>query len=549
MTTPIKINDDPSGYGSKGETWAPEFVAYMKAIVTHPIYENMPDAINDDGKIQWEAPSNRSGGKYQFTHNKRQDWWKSKARSLGIDISKDQWISCTAKRIHPTGEKPCKRCGLVSQIAYVYPGENLIKRFNNYIGEDIGISTSDPIKDALQNAYDVVGENLFEHIIKILGTKAIGVPDFNKDFEALLSWIDNQYVPNEPSMLSPGAMSNAPDRFDGFHSFNRCCRGKADTGRHPKNLMSYTTDRRVFEYWSEGDWIAADRLMGLVKSTLRNEPSADGGDGPPTPDHIGPLSLGFCHRPEFKLLSKAANSAKNNRMTLCDVKHLIASEISGEHVASWYTKPLWNSRKTHVDNDEKALRLSKILRDNQRNSMQLLCSFLGMGKYAFLVYLLELGYADRKVEFRNLKVIDFITHYDCIDEGSRTTKYATEQKVRRIRIGFEALRTYEKKENRHTFLVAEEEVSKKIKEAVGCLNELPEEYKGLDDQLHSILFPYDGIILEEELREFSKNFPIVPIPAFEKAKQQLIGAMEAVASVLGAMWEDDRYIREEYEID
>ena len=28
-------------------------------------------------------------------------------------------------------------------------------------------------------------------------------------------------------------------------------------------------------------------------------------------DHIGPISLGFCHRPKFHPLSKSDNSAKN----------------------------------------------------------------------------------------------------------------------------------------------------------------------------------------------------------------------------------------------
>ena len=31
--------------------------------------------------------------------------------------------------------------------------------------------------------------------------------------------------------LSPGAMSNPPDRLDGFHTYNLCCRSKQDTGR------------------------------------------------------------------------------------------------------------------------------------------------------------------------------------------------------------------------------------------------------------------------------------------------------------------------------
>ena len=98
------VSEAQADYGSKGEHWAKPFVKYMKSIVTHPIYEGMPDAVKDDGKIQWEAPSNRSGGKYQFTHQKRRDWWTNKAISIGVDPNSDKWISKTAKSIHPTGK-------------------------------------------------------------------------------------------------------------------------------------------------------------------------------------------------------------------------------------------------------------------------------------------------------------------------------------------------------------------------------------------------------------------------------------------------------------
>src|SRR5690606_16714388 len=112
-------------YGSKGQEWHPEFVKYMVEIVTHPTYAGMPDAIKDDGKIQWEAPSNRKSGKYKDTHHKRREWWRKKAETIGIDSNSNQWISETAKKIHPTGEKPCKRCGTRMFISYAYPNGQL----------------------------------------------------------------------------------------------------------------------------------------------------------------------------------------------------------------------------------------------------------------------------------------------------------------------------------------------------------------------------------------------------------------------------------------
>ena len=89
----IFISDNPLDYGSKGEKWSEEFVLYIKQIATHSVYAGMPDAIKEDGKIQWEAPSNRSSGKYQFTHQKRRQWWQDKAKSVGIDYNTDRQYS------------------------------------------------------------------------------------------------------------------------------------------------------------------------------------------------------------------------------------------------------------------------------------------------------------------------------------------------------------------------------------------------------------------------------------------------------------------------
>src|SRR3569623_1240296 len=137
---PKKILDEPASYGSNGQSWNATFVKYMKFIVLHPNYAGMPDAVKDDGKIQWEAPSNRGGGQYKDTHHRRRDWWRAKAAEIGIDDRKDKWISRTAKAIHPCGEKPCKRCGRVLRIAYVYPSATLVRRciaeFGNALGPE-----------------------------------------------------------------------------------------------------------------------------------------------------------------------------------------------------------------------------------------------------------------------------------------------------------------------------------------------------------------------------------------------------------------------------
>ncbi len=532
-----KLLSAPEDYGSKGQAWNADFVKYMVEIATHPTYAGMPDAIKDDGKIQWEAPSNRQSGKYKDTHHKRREWWKKKAEAIGINPNSNQWISETAKKIHPTSQKPCKRCGRIMLINYVYPNGQFKRRLQSLFGENVAYDPLESISDVVQRLVDEYGDSAFKVFPKLLETGTITPPQIKNDIDSWKVWIEDEYIPREPSLLSPGAMSNAPDRFDGFHSFNLCCRKKADTGRHDSNMRTYTTDRRVFEYWSEGDWIAADRLMGLISAKFRNELAADGGTGPCSADHIGPLSLGFFHRPEFRLLSKAANSAKNNRMTLWDVNHLNA-------------KPLWDLRKDNVSDEETALRLSKLLRDNQRNAMNILGTILEDGHLAFLTTLLKLEHAERNIEFDNLRIQDYITIYDKIVMVPRNTKYVVEQKARRLRIAFEALRGYTKKENRHSFIVTDTGVEANLKQAICVLQAANKRTHELNTELNLLLFPTDGKRTpESQFRQFVDGIKKDNDPVFIEAHYFLVEAMKSVAKQLSDMWGNDRYTRAAFDFE
>jgi hypothetical protein len=56
-------------------------------------------------------------------------------------------------------------------------------------------------------------------------------------------------------------------------------------------------------------------------------------------------------------------------MSLREVVHLRKVEAAGETVISWHSKALWDLRKNDVLDEETALRLSKILRDNRHTLM------------------------------------------------------------------------------------------------------------------------------------------------------------------------------------
>lgn len=537
-------------YGSKGQTWHPEFVSYMEFIAHHANYSGMPDAFASEDKIQWEAPSNRGKGKFKDTHHKRREWWKKKSISIGINPASDQWISRTAKTIHPTGAKPCKRCGMILKLRYVYFSSILIKRAIILYGQDLVPLPLEEIESFINRIHECQGKSALLKLPELLKTGSIKPPDLGTNLGAWLTWIQSSYIPHEPSLLSPGSMSNAPDRFDGFHSFNRCCRSKADTGRHAANLLTYTTDRRVFEYWSEGDWIAADRMMGLIGSEFSRYSTADGGPGLATADHIGPLSLGFTHRPEFRLLSKSANSAKNNRMTLWDINYLQAREREGIQVVSWHARSIWDIIKGRAVTEETCLRISKMMRDNQRYLMTILGKLFQDRQLAFLVSLLELERANFSVKFEGTYVDDCVVRYQNEIHTPRTTKYASTQMARRLRIGFTALDEYTKKTNRHRFGLTSPEMEKHYAELLAVLTKSSRKMRAFNRDLIKALSLPQAPFVESNLRKLAASWQeLAPEHAFTGARAYLDGIMTLVAKDIADKWNDDRYVRDNISID
>ena len=88
----------------------------------------------------------------------------------------------------------------------------------------------------INKLYEDLGkEHAFKEIKKIFKLENI-----KNDKEIIIKYISEE----KKSMLSPGVMSNAPDRLDGYHSYNACCR-PCDSGRSKKNLSTYGQDRRV----------------------------------------------------------------------------------------------------------------------------------------------------------------------------------------------------------------------------------------------------------------------------------------------------------------
>jgi Alw26I/Eco31I/Esp3I family type II restriction endonuclease len=523
-----------------------DFIAYVELIVEDPAYDGMPDLRGANAEIQWEAPSNRGPGQFQHSHQRRLDWWRRKAKCVGISTSSARWISRVAKSIHPTGEKPCSVCGRMMSLRYVYPTKNLTRRIHRlpYVEDDFQVDGLEPITTLIRQLVQEYGRVVLDDLPGVFRAKGVTPPESTTlDLEEWIEWIEDTLVPAEPSVLSPGAMSNAPDRLDGFHTYNRCCRSREDSGRHDANMRTYGTDRRVFEHWNGGDWIAANALMALVGTELSDEPCRNGHDGPCSADHVGPLSLGFAHRPQFQLLCKSCNSSKNNRMTLGDVQQLIASEEQGETVATWYSSAAWDARKHSVEDTETAQRLSKILRDNRHAAIWVLCQILSAERYTYLLTLLYLDCADWEVEFIDLSSEDHLTVYSDLWHRKRTSRLVAVQKARRCRIALQSLADYEKA-NRNTFIPAHEETASEVEAALRVLDGTPSDLLALDGRIADALGSDSP---QEEFVQLVPQFAYLSSPpqVYDEATEHLGLAMAAVARALDSMWSSDRYTREE----
>lgn len=434
-------------YGDARRPWHPNFIEYMYRIVEHPHYEGMPCTVDKEGKIDWTIPSNRPRGSKNWDGNaRRREWWRQKAAAEGIAMT-GYWLSKTAKRIHPSGEKPCQTCGRVMKLSYSYPTARAIARINRFLPDDAQVAAADllTIEEVIEHATRELGEAGAVVAIK----DSLPKLEDTETLEELMASVDERLVRGEArGWLSPGAMSNAPDRLDGFHTYNLCCRQEHDTGRSFENLRTYGADRRAFEHWCEGDWSAANFLMTQPGIGPCQKCSTE---AQLTADHIGPISLGFVHSPHFNAVCLACNSSKNNRMSYADVAALNALEEEAEVVASWHVQALWDRCKAKVNSDDDALILSRLMRVNQHHYLILLSEIREGGLADTLLQLLSPEFAEQRTRFVGLDPLTL--QYERIERTPRQDTYARSHAARMVRIAFQALDDYAAKTKRNLQLV------------------------------------------------------------------------------------------------
>lgn len=410
--------------------WNPAFTEYMGEIVKHPNYEGLPIKTKKDGSLSWVA------GKKTETGKARIAWSKEKAKKLEIPNEPGMYAKVMLA-IHPFKQKPCQICGTWMSIFYHYPSANFIKAIKKRFPK-IECNTNTHISviwgdlEELHYSTEEIKSFFIQKGKLTLTTKS------TKD--EIIDALEDACRNGGKKLLSPGAMSNFPDRFDGFHSYNRCCRSKEDKGRSKENLKSYTQDRRAYEYWSGGNIHAANQFMG---SQYFKGGSAD---------HIGPISLGFVHDPRYlQKMPNNDNSSKRDRLQCNDIEKIIEVEKrTGVYPMSWYSKEIWEyirknykSHKTLISGAYK-----NTLKQNMINFMYVLDMIIRHAKQGGKDFLEE------ALLQPNYKHFDY--SYEFNEQGEITkqenrhfTERNKDELERYKRIAFESVKTYNTKENRN----------------------------------------------------------------------------------------------------
>lgn len=423
----------------------PNGLKYQEHIANHPNYKGMPLKRKNDETIKWVATIKTKGGK------ERVEFWEQKRQELEIEanhVLEPGFRQKVAFANHPTKIHICFFSGSELYIDYRYPSPNRIDLLNKAYDQDLKYYDLD-IYETTNLLFDVDGCRRFCNIFKI-----------NKEFnnvDELLGILKEDYVDVEYSpFVSPGVMSNSPDRFDGYHSYNNDVRAITDTGRYKDNLKKYTQDRRVYEMWSGGDWKMADRLYAtFVKNGV-------------SPDHIGPMSLGFAHRPKFQPMTANENSAKGNRMTLSDVQILIDDEKNGDEVITWHSKYIWDKLKDKINNDTEALKLSGLMRKNLHHVLIVFSMINERGHSAFLEQFLNPDFSYFDYEFKGFN--PETGEYEEVVSKKLEGQNQKNNVERYFRIAFEKLVEYADKDNRRNKIWESDAISKKVNKVLELLD-------------------------------------------------------------------------------
>lgn len=444
----------------------PNYDKYVEMIVAHPNYQGLYFDRRKDGRVNWVVTGKSAKGQ------ERQAWWDKMCKKHNIKIQKGCYAKL-ARKIHPTGKHVCQCCGKERSIFYEYPTVKTLNKINSLF--DLKLSQTDYTIREFVDKFCDNQEKLVQiaSLFKLPNTTTV---------KELITQIKSQLIDQESGLFSPGVMCNPPDRFNGFHSYALCCRKEKDTGRHDDNMKTYTQDRRAYEDWSDGNYNLANRLMGEFHKQEPIPCPSCGKIKRMSADHIGPISLGFCHSKLFTPICKSCNSAKNNRFSKEDVDRLIELEKKGEQVISWHSKYIWDLVKINIHNDSDAKKASSIMAKCHQNILNILAIINKKGGRALLQKYLHPEYSLIDYRFDNFDMKNIESTH--IIETSIKNKNKLKNQERYIRIAFESLESFLTKENRKAQLLLHED-SKEFDPIILAIKS--EDYNLADKELNTLI--------------------------------------------------------------
>lgn len=342
--------------------WHPRFLRYMEKIVTHKNYKGLAIKKKPDGSYAWIATAKSEIGQQRI------DWCITKGQELDFITEHKAYPGMYADvmlEIHPTKWKVCQICGKEMSLYYHYPNANFLKSLNKQFNSDF--TDCDHISDIWD---ELINKGIRKTAIAsfLISKGSLNLNAATATKEEIIDALEYACRKGDKKCLGPGAMSNFPDRYDGFHTYNRCCRATQDKGRSKENLKSYTKDRRAYEYWSDGNIHAANQFMG---SSFFDGTSAD---------HIGPISLGFVHDPRYlQPMPGGDNSSKRDRLQIVDIESIIETEKrTGIYPMSWQSKLIWEFIKSNYNKfpDKVPTIYRDALKQNMANFMYILRTIL-----------------------------------------------------------------------------------------------------------------------------------------------------------------------------
>lgn len=401
----------------------------MNFIINHPNYKGLPITKRADGSYSWIAPAKGNIGLSRI------NWAKNKMKEFGISENDTRPYSKLMFEIHPTKEKVCQICGNTMSLYYIYVNTNFAKSIKKEFNYDADITQS--IYEVCNN---LIALNFEENRIKkfLIDSFHLNI-SLSDSLDFILQNCEKSCRNGDSKKLGPGAMSNFPDRFDGFHTYNRCCRSKEDKGRSKENLRTYGKDRRAYEYWSDGNIYAANLFM---RSNYFIGTSAD---------HIGPISLGFVHDPHYlRPMSSGENSSKRDKLSLEDINALIRIEnATGVSAISSFSANLWQYiKQNYIDNKEHIPIYRELLKQNMNNFMFILWTIQDKCKIKGKKLLIT-AFLEPKFDYFNYNY-SFTASGEIIGTTLRHKTDSSKNEINRyIRVAFEAIDDYNEKNNRN----------------------------------------------------------------------------------------------------